>query len=61
MASWYNHPGVACGYRVTEGDRILGYCTNVKHRDGIDSNVVALSRNADVLIHDEQYTPEELK
>ncbi|MDH3567335.1 MAG: MBL fold metallo-hydrolase, partial [Desulfobacteraceae bacterium] len=34
---------------------------DVEHTDGIDPNVVALSKNADLLIHDAQYTPDELK
>ena len=37
------------------------FCTDVEHADGIDPNVVKLCRNADLLIHDAQYTPEELK
>jgi ribonuclease BN (tRNA processing enzyme) len=37
------------------------YCTDVEHGDTIDPNVVELARNADLLIHDAQYTPEELK
>jgi ribonuclease BN (tRNA processing enzyme) len=60
-ASRHNHPGGAYGYRITEGDKTLVYCTDVEHGDEIDKNVVALSRNADLLIHDAQYTPDELK
>ncbi len=33
----------------------------LEHGNGIDLNVVNLARNADLLIHDAQYTPEELK
>jgi phosphoribosyl 1,2-cyclic phosphodiesterase len=61
VASKHNHPGGAYGYRITEGGKTLVYCTDVEHGDGIDKNVVALSREADLLIHDAQYTPEELK
>jgi len=61
VASKHNHPGGAYGYRITEGDKILVYCTDVEHGDAIDPKVVALSRDADLLIHDAQYTPEELK
>ena len=60
-ASRHNHPGDAYGYRIEDGGKILVYCTDVEHNDGIDLNVVALSRNADLLIHDAHYTPEELK
>lgn len=61
IASRHNHPGYAYGYRIEDGGKILVYCTDVEHNDGIDPNVVALSRNADLLIHDAHYTPEELK
>ncbi len=61
ILSKHTHPGGAYGYRITEGDKTLVYCTDVEHRDGIDPGVVALSRNADLLIHDAQYTPDELK
>jgi phosphoribosyl 1,2-cyclic phosphodiesterase len=61
VASKYNHPGGAYGYRITEGNKTLVYCTDVEHMNGIDPNVVALSRNADLLIHDAQYTTDELK
>ncbi len=54
------HPGCAYTYRVVEGDKVLVYCTDVEHGGGIDPGVVAISRDADLLIHDAQYTPEEL-
>jgi phosphoribosyl 1,2-cyclic phosphodiesterase len=57
----HSHPGGAYGYRITEEDKTLVYCTDVEHRNGIDPNVVELARDADLLIHDAQYTPEELK
>ena len=60
-ASKHTHPGGAFGYRLEEEGKTLVYCTDVEHMDGIDPNVVALSRDADLLIHDAQYTPEELK
>jgi len=61
MASRHNHPGFAYGYRIEDGGKTLVYCTDVEHMDGIDPDVVELSRNADLLIHDAHYTPEELK
>lgn len=60
IASKHNHPGDAYGYRIEEGGKTLVYCTDVEHLDGIDPNVVALSRDADLLIHDAQYTADEL-
>lgn len=54
------HPGGAYGYRVSDGGKTLVYCSDVEHGDGIDPKVVDLARGADLLIHDAQYTPEEL-
>jgi len=59
--SSHMHPGGAWGYRIEIDNKVITYCTDVEHADGIDENVVALAKNADVLIHDAQYTPEELK
>ena len=33
----------------------------MEHVDGIDPNIVSLARDADLLVHDAQFTPEELK
>lgn len=60
-ASRHNHPGGAYGYRITEGKKSIVYCTDVEHVNGIDSDVVAFARGADLLIHDAQYTSKELK
>jgi phosphoribosyl 1,2-cyclic phosphodiesterase len=58
----HNHPGNAYSYRFTEVDsgKVFVYCTDIEHGDNIDQNVVKLARNADLLVHDAQYTPEEL-
>ena len=37
------------------------FCTDVEHIDGIDPAIVELAKDADLLIHDGQYTPEEYK
>jgi phosphoribosyl 1,2-cyclic phosphodiesterase len=55
-----NHPGQSYGYRFEQQGKILVYCTDVEHGEDIDAKVVELARNADLLIHDAQYTPEEL-
>jgi phosphoribosyl 1,2-cyclic phosphodiesterase len=57
----HGHPGGAHGYRITEGEKTVVYCTDVEHGERIDPGVVALARGADLLIHDAQYTPAELK
>lgn len=61
VASKQNHPGDSYGYRLEDAGKTLVYCTDVEHVNGIDPSVVALARDADLLIHDAQYTPEELK
>ncbi len=55
------HPGEAYGYRFEYNDKVVVYCTDVEHAHGIDPGVVKLSKDADLLIHDAQYTPEELE
>jgi len=46
--------------RILREYPLLGVDT-VEHGDTIDPNVVKLAQDADLLIHDAQYTPEELK
>lgn len=60
-ASKHEHPGHSYGYRIVEDNKVLVYCTDVEHADGIKQNVVDLAKDADVLIHDAQYTSDELK
>lgn len=37
----------------------MAVCTDLEHMGGIDQNIVELAKNADLLIHDGQYTSEE--
>jgi phosphoribosyl 1,2-cyclic phosphodiesterase len=57
----HNHPGGAYSYRFqdTEG-KVMVVCTDIEHGDALDPRIVELARDADVLIHEGQYTPEEL-
>jgi len=55
------HPGGAYGYRIELGGKALVFCTDVEHGNSIDKNVVKLAEGADLLIHDAQFTDEELK
>ena len=59
----HNHPGNAYSYRFTETEsgKVFVYCTDIEHGDCIDQNVVRLAREADLLVHDAQYTPQELR
>jgi len=60
-ANRHNHPGGAYGYRIEREGKVLVFCTDIEHGDEIDQNVVELCKDADLLIHDAQYTSEELK
>jgi len=57
----HNHPGDAYTYRIQgkEGKSVV-FCTDIEHGDRIDERVVQLARGADLLIHEGQYTDEEL-
>jgi len=61
IASPHNHPGGAFSYRIEEKDKTLVYCTDAEHGERIDPRLVALSSRVDLLIHDAQFTPKELK
>ena len=56
----HNHPGGAYGFRIECGGKVLVICTDVEHGEEIDPQVVELSRGADLLVHDAEYTAEEL-
>jgi len=57
----HNHPGGAYGYRLERDGKVFVFCTDVEHGDEIDKSVVRLAEGADLLIHEAQYTSEELK
>jgi len=61
IANKHNHPGGAFGYRIEREGRVFVFCTDIEHGYEIDQNVVRLSENADLLVHEAQYTTEELK
>ena len=57
----HNHPGNAYSYRIEgENGKVVVFCTDIEHGDEIDERIVDLSKEADLLIHEGQYTPEEL-
>jgi phosphoribosyl 1,2-cyclic phosphodiesterase len=57
----HNHPGNAYSYRIEgENGKVVVFCTDIEHGDEIDERIVDLSKGADLLIHEGQYTPEEL-
>lgn len=56
----HNHPGGAFSYRLECHGKIFVLCTDLEHGKEIDQDVVDFCKNADLLIHDAQYTDEEL-
>lgn len=56
-----NHPGGACGYRISHAGRSVAYVTDTEHVPGTDdSNVIDLMRGADLAFYDSTYTEAEL-
>lgn len=55
------HPGVAFGYRLEHEGKSLVYSTDTEHfQNQLDKRVIEMSEGADLLIHDAQYTNEEI-
>lgn len=55
-----DHPGSCLGFRITNSGTVVAYCTDTTHRQGqLNPAVLELARNADLLIHDAQHTPEQ--
>jgi len=57
----HQHPGGAYSFRVEREGKVLVVVTDIEHADGIDAATVELAKGADLLIHEAQYTQEELK
>jgi ribonuclease BN (tRNA processing enzyme) len=60
-AQRHNHPGGAYSFRIERNGKVLVVCTDVEHGEQIDPRLVELARGADFLVHDAQYTAEELQ
>jgi len=60
-AQKHNHPGGAYSLRIERNGRVVVVCTDVEHGEQIDLRLVELARGADLLVHDAQYTAEELQ
>lgn len=55
-----SHPDLATGYRVEFGGKSICYLTDTEHpAEGLDQNILALIRGADIVIYDSMYTDEE--
>ncbi len=58
-AAALNHPGGVFGYRIEHEGRSVVYATDTEHYACPDPHLVALARDADVLIYDAMYTEDE--
>lgn len=57
-----NHPQGACGYRVERNGAVMVHASDLEHGDPkLDKILIDHAQNADVLVYDAQYTPEEYK
>jgi phosphoribosyl 1,2-cyclic phosphodiesterase len=54
-----NHPDAVFAYRIEHGGRSVVYATDTEHYACVDPRLLALARDADVLVYDAQYLPEE--
>lgn len=55
-----NHPNGATGYRVNYREKSVCYVTDTEHfADRMDENILNLVKNADVLIYDSTFTPDD--
>jgi phosphoribosyl 1,2-cyclic phosphodiesterase len=59
IAQYHQHPGGSYAFRMEDEGVSLVVCTDLEHIDGIDKTIVEFAKNADLLIHDGQYTTEE--
>ena len=60
IARKHQHPGSAYSYRILRGTKSIVVCTDIEHGAGLDPAIIELCRGADLLLHDAQYTPQEL-
>jgi phosphoribosyl 1,2-cyclic phosphodiesterase len=62
VTRFLNHPQGCLGYRIEDAEGVLVYATDNEHgHPKGDENLRRLAENADLLIYDAQYTPEEYK
>jgi phosphoribosyl 1,2-cyclic phosphodiesterase len=61
VAQYHKYRGGSYGFRLEDEGVSLVVCTDLEHINGIDKNIVDFARDADLLIHDGQYTAHEYK
>lgn len=62
MARRHAHPGGAYSYRIeTMKGKVLVICTDIEHGTSLDEKIIEFCQGADLLIHDAQYSSEQLE
>jgi phosphoribosyl 1,2-cyclic phosphodiesterase len=56
-----NHPGDSYGYRIEVDGQVVVICTDIEHGNAVLPEIVEFCKNADLLVHEAQYTSEELE
>ena len=55
-----NHPQGNLGFRIMDGEGVFAYVSDTEHfEDRVDERVVELIKDADVMVYDAQFTPEQ--
>lgn len=60
-ARQHNHPGRAYSFRIERNGKAFVMITDIEHGEFLDEGIIELAKDADLLIHEAQYTTEELK
>jgi len=56
----HQHPGGAYSYRFERDGKRIVICTDIEHGTSLDHHTIQFAKDADILIHDAQYTEKEL-
>ena len=56
-----SHPGGSWGYRIELDDRAIVVCTDIEHGEELDMRIVEFAKDADLLVHEAQFTEAQLK
>ena len=59
IPQFHKQSGGSYGFRLDDEGVSLVICTDLEHVNGIDQDIVEFARDADLLIHDGQYTRQE--
>ena len=61
LARRHRHPGGAYSFRLEAFGKVVVFSTDIEHGRSLDEEAIEFARGADLLIHDAQYTSEELE